>query len=181
MDIKKVGLGSMNPVKFRAVSDVLHNYLGVIPCQINQIKVDSGVRAQPISIGEVILGAKNRAKRAFIDCDLSVGIESGLFHAPVNSRYLNTCACAIYDGKRFSYGLSPSFELPSDVIKAVVQGGMEVDEAVVASRLTANPNIGEDVGLIGILTGNRVVREDLVKYATIMAVLQITNKKLYYD
>ena len=177
MKIKKVGLGSTNPVKYRVVSYVLHKSLGVMPCSINQIKVDSGVRAQLLSAEEVFTGAENRAKRAFLDNDLSVGVESGLIQmSNVNGGYLNVCGCAIYDGKRFSYALSPAFELPSDVLRDVLHKEVEIDEALVNLGMAKNPNIGESVGLIGILTDNEVVREDLVKIAVTLAVMPFKEK-----
>ncbi len=183
MKIRKVGLGSTNPVKYRAVCDVLHRYFGVMPCQVNQMRVESGVNAQPIGSKEVFLGAKNRAMNAFHACDLSVGVESGLIDFGfMKDKYLNACVCTVYDGERFSYGVSQAFSLPPEVLERVLkgEGNVEIDEALMKTGLSGNPNIGEDVGLVGLLTKSRVVREDLVREAVTMAVIPFTNLGLYF-
>jgi inosine/xanthosine triphosphatase len=183
MNIKKVGLGSMNPVKYRAVCDVFHRYLGVMPCQISQVKADSGVRKQPLTIDEIFRGAENRAEQARRDCDWGVGVESGCYPSERDSGYENVCVCAIYDGKRFISGRSFPFPLPPKITRKVVFGGMEIDEAAVVSGFTTNPDIGEGIGLIGLLTKRDIVRENMVRIATTNAVLQITsdNEKWYSD
>ena len=78
----KVGTG--NKVKVQAVRDVLKEYPSVISPDFwtRLARVQSGVEEQPLSLEETSQGAYNRAKAAFVDCDLSVGIESGLMDIP---------------------------------------------------------------------------------------------------
>lgn len=66
---------------------------------------ESLVASQPMSLDETIQGAKNRARAAFLEGDLGVGIESGLMYSKeIPTNYYNTVQCAMYDGKEFFIG-----------------------------------------------------------------------------
>ncbi|MBI4140823.1 DUF84 family protein, partial [Candidatus Woesearchaeota archaeon] len=100
----KINIGSQNPNKINAVKEVWQEYaLG--NAEIKSVIVASEVPAQPISLNEMIQGATNRAKNAFDNCNLSIGIESGLMPAEGTiTGYLGACCCAIYDGKEVYIG-----------------------------------------------------------------------------
>ena len=68
-------------------------------------------------------------------------------------------------------GLGPAFELPDDVTRLVVEGGMELDPAVRRAGLTDNERIGYAQGIIGILSGGRVTRMDYSRPAVSMALV----------
>jgi radical SAM protein with 4Fe4S-binding SPASM domain len=75
MNIK---IASQNPVKVEALKEILLDYNHLQDAKVESVDVSSGVSDQPKSLEETISGAKNRAKTAYIDCDYSFGIESGL-------------------------------------------------------------------------------------------------------
>ena len=53
-------------------------------------------------------------------CSFGVGIEAGMFSVPeVETKYMDSSICAIYDGERYYIGFSPSFEYPQTVVDRI--------------------------------------------------------------
>ncbi|MBS3142533.1 DUF84 family protein, partial [Candidatus Woesearchaeota archaeon] len=103
-----LGIGSKNPTKSEAVRLAFTRF--GVPVSCIPKDVNSEVSHQPMTMQETIQGAMSRAKCAYEQCDLSVGLESGLIEVPqAPGGYMAICACAIYHNKRFSLGISPSF------------------------------------------------------------------------
>ena len=142
----------------------------------------SNVSFNAINMEEIIEGAKNRAKFAYEyalstkkESTYGVGIEAGIF--PVESLetgYFDISICAIYDGKNYFIGGSPTFEYPKKVVERLLNGeeaGKIVDY------------FGEDAksrpGVIGPLTKNRVLRDEFEEYAILMALTKIVSPELY--
>ena len=103
-------IGSTNPIKVQAVKEVVRDYSIFNGAEILSFSTPSGVSEQPLSIEEMIMGAKNRAKSAFLSCEKSsyaFGLESGLFKAlGTQTGFLEACICSIYDGNNYYIGLS---------------------------------------------------------------------------
>ena len=56
-------------------------------------------------------------------CSFGVGIEAGMYEVKeAETGYMDTSICAIYDGKNYYLGFSPSFEYPKIVVDRVLQG-----------------------------------------------------------
>lgn len=175
-----INIGSKNKVKINALKETVKNYDFLSKANINPIECDSEVHNQPKSLKETINGAKNRAKNAFKECDLSVGIEDGIFKVPYSkSGYMNITACAIFDGKKFHLGLSSAFEYPTKVTKMVFEKGLDINEAFNKAGLTKNPKLGSCEGAIGILTKGRYKRKDYTKQSIINALIHLDNRGLY--
>ena len=98
MIILIVSVGSQNPVKIQATLNVLKKVYKDL--EVHSAEVDSGVPDQPIGLDQTIEGAVNRAKKSYSqNCDLSVGIESGLLETPHTiTGYVDLQWCAIFDG-----------------------------------------------------------------------------------
>ena len=176
----KIHVGSKNPVKIRAVQETCSEYPFLAEAEVIGVEVESGVSEQPKSIQETIQGAKNRALNSFKDCDYSIGHESGLIKIPeTKTGYMNIDFCIIYDGKDFHIGSSPLFEYPIEVIKLVLEHGLDISEAFLKAGLTQDEKIGVSVGAIGILTKGRLNRTDYTKHATRMALIHLENLELY--
>jgi len=176
----KIKVGSKNQVKINAVKELIDDYEILKNAEVEGVDIDSGVSDQPKGLDETIQGAKNRAQGAFQNCDLAVGLESGIF--PVSGTktgYMDTTVCAIYDGKEFHLGLSSCFEYPVEVTKLVLEKGIEIDEAVYEAGITDNKVIGKAEGMIGYLTKGRVKRVDYTKQAVQMALIHLENRELY--
>lgn len=176
----KIIVGSANQNKVNAVKEVFEDYEQFTGAQIDFTPADSEVSNQPKSMEETVQGAMNRARNAFTQCDLSIGLESGLFKVPeTKSGYMDITICAIYDGKTFHLGGSPAFEYPTKMIDLVFEKGLEIDEAAKETGVTENDRIGKAEGMIGILTKGRLDRKGYTKQAVITALVHLLNPTLY--
>jgi len=172
----KVNVGTHNPLKVRATRNVMEKiYTNV---DVEGIEVDSGVSDQPIGLDETIQGAVNRARNAFLDADLSVGIESGLLAAPHSiTGYLDLQWCAIYDGERITLGVSAGFEYPPVVVEEVLKG-QEVGE--VMDEVTGVEKLGQKTGAVSILTKGLLDRTENTEQCVLMAMIPRMNKGVYF-
>jgi inosine/xanthosine triphosphatase len=169
-----IAVGSTNPVKLDAVREgfTASGRFGTV--EISARNVASSVREQPLSLDETLRGAIARARSAFAECDLSVGIEDGLFEVPyTQSGYMNACACVIFDGKREHVGLASAFEYPAEVMRFVIEEGLDITQAFVKAGLSNNARLGAAEGAIGVLTRGRLTRRDYARQAVDMALLHV--------
>ena len=108
-------------------------------------------------------------------CSFGVGIEAGMFSVPeVETKYMDSSICAIYDVERYYIGFSPSFEYPQTVVDRTLQG----EEIGYMEDVFGNTAKGRK-GAIGVLTNGRVYRDELEEYAVIMALTKIVSKEIY--
>jgi inosine/xanthosine triphosphatase len=176
----RINVGSQNQIKLKAVIEAIKDYPILTGALVIGKSVSSHVPEQPLSLRDVIQGAKNRAVAAYIQCDLAVGIESGLMRIPeARTGFLEVCICAIYNGNRHCLGASCAFELPRSVVELVVGRGLDLNSAVMNAGLTKCADIGTQQGAIGILTNDRITRKDYTTQALVTALIQLENWELY--
>jgi inosine/xanthosine triphosphatase len=163
----RVGVGSGNPVKRRAVESALPD------AAVEAIPVGSGVSEQPFGHAETIAGAENRA-RAVLEAgayDLGVGVEGGVAEFPSAARrresdgvaeldgtadlYLVMWA-AVTDGELVGRGAGPSVPLP-DSIAERLRAGEELGP--VMDDVLGEDDVAKKQGAAGALTAGRVDRE----------------------
>jgi inosine/xanthosine triphosphatase len=172
----KVKVGTHNPLKVRATRNVLEQIYSNV--DVEGIEVDSGVGDQPIGLDETIEGAVNRARNAFMDADLSVGIESGLLATPHSiTGYLDLQWCAIYDGDRITLGVSAGFEYPPAVMEEVLKGE-EVGE--VMDRVTGVEKLGQKTGAVSYLSRGLLDRTANTEQCVFMAMIPRMNAGVYF-
>ena len=117
----------------------------------------------------------NMQKKEHGTCSFGVGIEAGMFSVPeVETKYMDSSICAIYDGERYYIGFSPSFEYPQTVVDRTLQG----EEIGYMEDVFGNTAKGRK-GAIGVLTNGRVYRDELEEYAVIMAITKIVSIEIY--
>lgn len=117
----------------------------------------------------------NMQRKEHGTCDFGVGIEAGMFSVPeVETKYMDSSICAIYDGEKYYIGFSPSFEYPKTVVERVLKG----EELGYMEDIFGNTAKGRK-GAIGVLTNGRVYRDELEEYAVIMALTKIVSKEIY--
>src|SRR3989339_1311700 len=163
-----VNVGSKNITKVQAVEEALSDFPEFSSAKIISVEVDPGVHKQPKNMEQTVQGAMNRAEKAFKDCDLAVGLESGLIEVPnTKSGYMDITMCAIFDGKNFHLGGSSAFEYPKSMIDLVFSKDYEIDEAAKEIGFSHDSNIGEREGMIGTLTKGRLDRKGYNKQAVI--------------
>ena len=148
----------------------------------NQKDAFSNVSCNPITMEDTIQGAKNRARNAYEyvlekykECNLGIGIEAGLYKIEcAQTGYMDHSVCSIYDGEEYYLGFGPSFEYPREVVKRVLNG----EEIGVMTDIFGS-TAKERKGAIGVLTKERVYRDELEEYAVIMALTKIVSKDMY--
>ena len=141
-------------------------------CPCGGFDVASDVSEQPIGIDVVTRGAKHRAAAAHVKAGsekttLSFGLESGLFN--IGDAVFDVCVASAYDGRTHSLGLSCAFEIPTAILRHVMDDGMDLSQASNAAGWATDSALGSKGGLIAILTRNRITRTDYTVQAVKMA------------
>lgn len=184
MNLETVVVGSNNIVKIQAVEEVLSEW-GVSFKVIKGIETNSGVSEQPLSLEEMIQGAKNRARAALehgAENTLGIGIESGLMPAlGTTTGYLEATICCFYDGAHLATGLSPGFEVPPKVLKVVLEQGMDLGRACHHNNIGGEPGLGKREGLVGLVTRGHISRKSYTKQAVAMALGQWMHFSWYKE
>lgn len=176
----RINVGTDNQAKIEAVKEIIKDYPMFAGAEVQGVEVSSGVSKQPMSLEEIINGAKNRARNSFDNCVYSVGIESGLMPAvQTKTGYVNMCACVIYDGEHYHPGFSPAFEYPKMIIKKVIEENLSVEEAAFDCGLTKDKKVGSSEGMISIFTKGRMNRKKYTQQAIQMALIHLDNPELY--
>lgn len=179
-----IAIGTKNKAKIAALSKALEELCYFKKFEILSFSVSSEVTEQPISLEVTIQGAKNRARNAFVfssqTIDYSFGIESGLIEAPgTRTGFLNICVCCIYNGREYYTGVSTGFEVPEPILRRVMKDKLDLSQACIASGISSNQKIGEEEGLIGILTQGKVNRLEYTKESIHAALVQVINSAWY--
>lgn len=176
----KINIGTNNQRKVEAVEEAFKEYSEFKNAKVLRVEPSSEVSNQPRSLDETVKGAMNRARNAFLNCDLSLGLESGLLEVPhTKSGYMDICICAIYDGKDFHLGGSSVFEYPKKMIDLVFSKNYEIDQAAKESGFTDSSNIGKEQGVIGALTKGVLDRKGHCKQAVFTALIHLHNPEHY--
>lgn len=177
----RIGVGSGNPVKRRAVERVLDDPENpdddggpsggstadrgarFADATVEAVPVASGVSEQPRGRAETVAGAENRATAVLAEgeYDLAVGIEGGIAAFEDGGIYLIMWA-AVDDGTRIGRGGGPSMRLP-DAIAARVDAGEELGP--VMDDVLDTRGVAKRGGAAGALTAGRVDRTDALATA----------------
>ncbi|MDQ6611042.1 MAG: inosine/xanthosine triphosphatase [Gemmatimonadota bacterium] len=165
--VRKVVVGSTNPVKLAAVRAVMAR---VAPnATVQAVEVHSGVADQPWGDDETQRGAAARATSALAhddcDADLGIGLEGGVVETNGSVR---TCAWAVVaarDGRQGTGG-SMAMQLPAKVV-AMLHAGVELGVAM--DSVAGLVDTKRRTGAVGILTAGLIDRqrayEPLITYA----------------
>jgi inosine/xanthosine triphosphatase len=160
------------------------------------VEVPSGVGHTPVSRAESMAGARNRAEelrelgrernepwRYF------VGLEGGLDVVPENGHlagnnrregrivFLESWAYVLDDTGVGAFGRSGGVEMPDALAAKVLEGGIELSAAVDA--MTGERGIRDAQGAWGILTKNKMTRQDAFRTAAIAAFAKFFNATVY--
>jgi inosine/xanthosine triphosphatase len=174
-----INVGSTNQTKVAAVKNLLAGHKLFPNATVKAVEVSVDEFGHPKTLADTIEGAKQRAKLAFSSCDYCIGIESGLIEeSAAKSGYFETTVCAIYDGKNYHLGLSPSFEWPKQMVELILNG-YDGSQAFKQIGLTSQPKIGTAEGGIYILTHGKINRTKLNELAITMALIHLENPSHY--
>ena len=175
VNIHRVAVGSMNPVKLGAVRAVLRQLAPSV--QVDGVAVASGVPDQPLGDAQTIAGATSRAHaaRAALDADLGVGIEGGVVETPTGMR---TCAWAVVATRDGAAHVGGSLSMPlPDAVAALIRDGMELGHAI--DRLLGTENIKHGAGAVGILTEGLVSRQQAYEAIIAYALAPVLGGEIY--
>jgi len=193
---KVVAIASTNNVKIDAVLNVLDRY--EISFENHKgYKCSSGVRDQPLGDNECMTGAINRAHQAlkmakdeFGEGDMLVfGIESGCFtigNFPVAKQREDDQSSLmeatfihvikVYKGITESFwGMSPAWQVPNCILKHL-PSGKDLSQISKDIGLTTSSTIGEEEGIIGLLTKGKVTRKEYTEQGIMLAMISVINK-----
>lgn len=186
-----VAVGSTRRPKLNAVWEAL----GVIgptldpdaQFEIVAEEAPSGVGHTPVSRGELMAGARNRAE-ALVKLARErnapwryfVGLEGGLDVIAENGRrmvLLESWAFVTDGAGRSSFGRSGGVEMPEELAREVLDKGVELGVAIDA--YAGGRGIRDAQGAWGVLTRNLVTRQDAFRTAVTAAFAPFFNAALY--
>lgn len=171
-----VSLGTKNPSKVEGTRRAFSRYFPEL--EVRTVAASAGVPPQPLGLEQITAGAVSRARTALSQAggDLGVGVEAGIFK--MGARYFDHQQAAIVDPLgRVSLGHSAGYPLPAAAVKALVDGGNELEEYAV--RLTGVEGIGDKGGLVEHLTKGTVTRADLTDQCVTMALVPLLHRDVY--
>ena len=162
----RVGVGSGNPVKRRAVEAVLdagEDALGE-GATVEAVPIDSGVSEQPRGHGETVAGAETRARNVLAAgaYDLGVGIEGGVADIDAAPGLYLVMWAAATDGTRTEVGGGPRLRLP-DGVAGRLHDGAELGP--VMDDLLDTSGVAENRGAAGVLTAGMTDRTEALRTA----------------
>ncbi len=172
----KIAVGTDNPVKTRAVRNVMRR---IHPqAEIVSLKVPTGMPSQPVGDVETRRGAANRAHAARLatKADWGVGIEGGVIETEFG---MMTCAwCAVEDRRgRVGIGGSTNLLLPDEVVDQIRAGG-ELGPAM--DDYTGIKEVKRKMGAIGVLTRGLTDRRRSYELILMMALVKFLWKGKYH-
>jgi inosine/xanthosine triphosphatase len=174
----KVCVGSKNLSKIRGVEKAFKVLLGEVVVEGYPI---TGLLNQPIGLESIVNSARYRARKVMEvnpNCDFYVGVEAGLLEIKDLGYFDVHIACVVDKDNHEYYGFSPAFEVPRKFVEKILSGEFRELEEVVDFHYGTR-GIGEKGGFISLLTKEAVVREELVYYSVIAALVPVANKQLY--
>lgn len=175
--MKTIILASENPVKIRATMDGFQRMFPDEVFETRTVSVSSDVGVQPLSDGQTLQGALNRARNAALHTQEAaywVGIEGGVQDEGgemVAFAWIVVLSHALVGKSR-----TGSFVLPNEVAD-LVRRGKELGTAddIVFSKVDSK----QGSGAVGILTRDVIGRKGLYEHAVILALIPFKNAALY--
>ena len=171
----KAIIATKNQGKIEGAKKALEHYYDEV--EIEGIPADSEVGEQPVN-DEIYTGAKNRVKNLKkycaennISADLYLSIESGIYNSLGRWMITNVAVIESSDGIE-SYGTSPSFPVPENLVDEIISTDLSkvMDKVFSVDRDRHNHGGG-----IQLLTKSVISRIDLTEFAFVMALTKIIN------
>lgn len=186
-----VAVGTTRRPKLNAVWEALTVFGPVIDIDaqfdIAAVEVSSGVRHTPLTRDEIMAGARNRvdallrmAREKNEPWEYFVGLEGGfdvIRTGTTHLVFLENWAYVADKGGRSAFGQSGAIAVPDQLTESVIDGGVELSEAIDA--FASGRGIRDAQGTWGILTRNMITRQDAFRVAVINAFAPFFNRDVY--
>ena len=171
----KIAVGSHNPLKIKAVETVAAKVFGDVT--VEAVRVDSGVRHNPLTDAETLSGAVTRAKaaREKAGADLGVGLEGGI--TEIGGRCYTCVWCAVDTGKTTLTGGGVHIPVPEEVARLITREGVEMGHAM--DRLTGDSDTKRKMGFEGIVTRGLIDRRESFEAVLAYTLAPLISPGLY--
>jgi len=184
-----IAVGSTRKQKLAAVREAVDGMLDLLAAEtsieIVGVEVESGVNHTPLSCEESMRGARQRAewlqqvaKQEAKPWNYFVGLEGGLALIEDGERrvFLESWAY-VSDGTRGHFGRSAAVELPEALAEEVFVRGTELSIAI--DQFAGEAGIRDAQGAWGVLSGNKITRQEAFRVALIAAFAPFFNQPMY--
>jgi inosine/xanthosine triphosphatase len=185
-----IAVGSTRRPKLSAVSEAVAAFGRLLASgaefEVVGCEVESGVSHTPLSYGELMRGARQRAealmqmaKERGAAWNYFVGLEGGLevLQGDRDRRVLLESWAYVTDGERGHYGRSGAVEVPLALAQEVLQGGVELGVAI--DRFAGRVGIRDGQGAWGVLSENLISRQEAFRLAVVAAFAPFYNRNMY--
>jgi inosine/xanthosine triphosphatase len=185
-----IAVGSARKPKLAAVREAVDGMLDLLlagtSIEIVGVEVESGVNHTPLSRGESMRGARQRAEALKIIAreegkpwNYFVGLEGGLDSVMEDGErrvFLESWAY-VSDGTRGHFGRSGAVELPGALAEEVFVQGIELSIAI--DQFAGEAGIRDARGAWGVLSANKITRQEAFRVALIAAFAPFFNSNAY--
>jgi inosine/xanthosine triphosphatase len=184
-----IAVGSTRKPKLAAVREAVDGMSDLLAAdtsiEIVGVEVESGVNHTPLSCEESMRGARQRAEwlqqvanREAKPWNYFVGLEGGLAVIEDGERrvFLESWAY-VSDGTRGHFGRSAAVELPETLAEEVFVRGTELSIAI--DQFAGAAGIRDAQGAWGVLSGNKITRQEAFRFALIAAFAPFFNQTMY--
>ena len=186
-----IAVGSTRKPKLAAVREAVDGIADLLPSatdiEIVGVQVESGVNHTPLSCEESMRGARQRADALYKiaqqegkQWNYFVGMEGGLDSVLENGErrvFLESWAY-VSDGTRGHFGRSGAIELPAELAEQVFVRGTELSVAI--DQFAGEAGIRDAQGAWGILSANKITRQEAFRVALIAAFAPFFNRQIYW-
>ncbi len=188
--VKTIALGSDRAAKIMAVRASIARVAAIDPswaeATVLARAVETTVPAMPLNDWELMQGARERAlavrdqlRAQRREADLYVGLEGGFHSISIEGEwhtFLRGWAYAT-DGKKGTFGATPSISVPAALAKKVIEGRREL--GLVIDEVAGMQDVRSRQGAWGILSRDLVTRAMSFELALIAAFAPFYNKAMY--
>jgi inosine/xanthosine triphosphatase len=185
-----VAVGSTRKPKLAAVREAMDGMADLLSAgtaiEIVGVEVESGVNHTPRNREESMRGARQRAesleqisRQEAKRWNYFVGLEGGLDSVTENGEhrvFLESWAY-VSDGARGHFGRSGAVELPESLAEEVFVRGTELSVAI--DQFAGEAGIRDAQGAWGVLSGNKITRQEAFRIALIAAFAPFFNQTMY--
>ena len=177
----KIAVGSTNPVKIKSSREAFTRIFekesktfDITPVEVKIPELNN----TPNSIPEMILGARIRAEKSLelADADYGVGIEGGTFTNEIGVFLLAFSVIKSKNGE-IGIGSGPAILLPQHW---KVQSDKSFELGSYVDGISGKNNTKQDTGAIGLLTNDKITRQDSLTPAVLYAYYSLLNEKKNY-
>ena len=139
---------------------------------LNDWQLMSGARKRALAVRDILIEQK-------LEADLYVGLEGGFHSISLEGEWRTFLRgwAFVTDGERSSFGMSPSIEVPENIVKQVIQGKREL--GIVIDDVAAARDVRSKQGAWGVLSRDLLTRSMSFEAALIAAFAPFYNRALY--